>query len=113
MIRAPDDSPSAARPAWHSMNTNDLLAFGGAHGSGIGIGPILLALLVLGGLAYGVTRRRQRPSTKPDPPFPRADAPTPTTDQARPRPESLGPSPDASAPWPESLRPSSDRSPSP
>ena len=72
------------------MNTNDLLAFGGAHGSGIGIGPIVLALLVIGGLAYGVTRRRQRPSTKPDPPFPSANPPFP-----RPDTLSQSPSPDA------------------
>src|SRR5579862_5421271 len=97
MIRAPDDSPSAARPAWHSMNTNDLLAFGGAHGSGIGIGPILLALLVLGGLAYGVTRRRQRPSTKPDPPFPSANPPFPRPGRQSPSPGAPGPS--APTPW--------------
>jgi ABC-2 type transport system ATP-binding protein len=70
------------------MKTNDLLALGGAHGSGIGIGPIILALLVLGGLAYGVSRRtqRQRPSTRPDPPFPRADAPAPRPVPLSPRP---------------------------
>jgi ABC-2 type transport system ATP-binding protein len=66
------------------MNTNDLLTAGAAaagHGvhSGIGIGPIVVALLVLGGLAYGVTHRtqRQRPGSNPDPPFPRPEPPSP------------------------------------
>jgi ABC-2 type transport system ATP-binding protein len=71
------------------MNTNDLMAAGAVHSSiGIGIGPILVALLVIGGLAYAVTHRtqRQRPSTKPDPAFPRLDAPSPRPDAPRPRP---------------------------
>jgi ABC-2 type transport system ATP-binding protein len=62
------------------MNTNDLMAAGAVHSAiGIGIGPIVVALLVIGGLAYAVTHRtqRQRPSAKPDPAFPRPDAPRP------------------------------------
>jgi ABC-2 type transport system ATP-binding protein len=81
MMRAPDDSGTAARPRWATMNTNDLLTAGpGVHsGIGIGPGPILVVLLVIGGLAYGVSRRtqRQRPATRPDPPFPGPAAPSP------------------------------------
>jgi ABC-2 type transport system ATP-binding protein len=71
------------------MNTNGLLAAGPVHHAlGIGIGPIILVLLVIGGLAYGVTHRthRQRPSTRPDPPFPRPDTPSPRPDPIIPRP---------------------------
>ena len=83
MSRAPDDSGTAARPRWATMNTNDLMAAGTVHGAHLGLGPIVLALLVLGGLAYGVTRRtqRQRPGTRPDPPFPRPDPPSPQPDR--------------------------------
>ena len=92
------------------MNTNDLLAAGTVHGAHLGLGPIVLALLVLGGLAYGVTRRtqRQRPGTRPDPPFPRPDPPSPRPDPPNPRPEPLSPSP---SPWLD--RPSPRPAPSP
>jgi len=112
MSRAPDDSGAAARPRWHTMNTNDLLALGGAHGSGIGIGPIVLALLVIGGLAYGLTRRtqRQRPG-QADPPFPRRDPAGPRPDPASPSPDAASPSPDAASPSPG--RPSPRPVPSP
>ena len=88
------------------MKTNDLLTASVAaavHGShvGIGGGPIILALLVIGGLAYGLSRRthRQRAGTRPDPPFPRPDTPGPMPDLTNPSPSPNAPSPNAPTPW--------------
>ena len=79
------------------MNTNDLLAAGpvvaGAHGH-IGIGLIVLALLVLGGLGYGAVRlthrvrfnRQPRPVTRPEPPRPGSGRPSPGPRPPSPRP---------------------------
>jgi len=101
------------------MKTNDLLTASVAaavHGShvGIGGGPIILALLVLGGLAYGLSRRtrRQRPGTKPDPPFPRPDTASPMPDLINPSPSPNAPSRSPSAPTPWLDRPSPRSAPS-
>jgi ABC-2 type transport system ATP-binding protein len=77
-----------------AMNANDLLAAAGPHGQHIGMGVILLALLVLGGLGFGAVRLRDRrrlnrpsrPVTKPEPPGPRQAAPISAPAPARAAP---------------------------
>jgi ABC-2 type transport system ATP-binding protein len=74
------------------MNINDLLTAGPVHHTiGIGPGPIILVLLVIGAVVYGVSHRgqRQRPSTRPDPPFPGPAAPSPRPDPIIGRPDPI------------------------
>jgi ABC-2 type transport system ATP-binding protein len=77
------------------MNANELLAVTtGPHGQHIGIGVILLALVVLGGLGFGAVRltqrarlnRSPRPVTKPGPPGPQQAAPISAPSPARAAP---------------------------
>jgi ABC-2 type transport system ATP-binding protein len=80
-----------------AMNANDLLAAAGPPGQHIGMGVILLALLVLGGLGFGAVRLRDRrrlnrpnrpsrPVAKPEPPGPRHAALIPAPASARAAP---------------------------
>jgi len=79
------------------MSANQLLAAGTAgHGHHLGIGPVVLALLVLGALGYGAVRlthrlrlnRPPRPVTRPEPPSPEQTAPSPGPAPARRTPVS-------------------------
>jgi ABC-2 type transport system ATP-binding protein len=91
-----------------AMNTNQLPAAGvaaGAHGAHLGLGPLILALLVIGGLGYGAVRlmdrrrlNRPRPVTKPEPPGAKPEPPRAALQRPEPRPgppspEQLAPSP--------------------
>ena len=94
-----------------TMNTNEFLAAGvaaGRIGHHIGIGVIVLALLVVGGLGYGAMRLTQRvrlnrpprPATRPEPSSPRPEPSSPRPEPPSPEQQAPSPVPARRAPAP-------------